>query len=142
MRRALLTPLLLALALAVAARDARGELPELWRWIDADGIPRYTPDPDYVPSAQRGTLVRVEPGMLKAPEPAHEVRPAAIFVPPGEPPLEADPFNAPAPARVETEIVAPVPLEAPPRAAEAPATAAPTASTAPAVSAPALTESP
>jgi hypothetical protein len=126
-----ISPLLLALA--VASQDARGQMPELWRWIDADGVVRYTPNPNYVPAAQRGTLARVELGMAKPPEPEHVVKPAAIFVPPGEPALEADPFNAPAPARrVEAEIVAPVPLQT-----EAPAQRpAPTAATAPAAPVP------
>jgi hypothetical protein len=131
--RAWLSPLLLALALA--SQDARGEMPELWRWIYPDGVVRYTPNPNHVPAAQRGTLVRVEPGMVKPPEPEHVVKPAAIFVPPGEPVLEADPFNAPAPARrVEAEIAAPVPLQTdPPAARPAPAAAtAPAAAAAPA----------
>jgi len=123
-RRAWIPPLLLALA--VASQDARSEMPELWRWIDADGVVRYTPNPDHVPAAQRGTLARVEPGMLKAPEPEHGVKPAAIFAPPGEPALEADPFNAPAPARsVEAEIVPPVPLQTEPHPPQPERTAAP-----------------
>ncbi len=98
--------LLLGTALA-AMLGAEPAAADLWRWIDADGVPRYTPDPDRVPSAQRSTLVRVEPGM--APTPQREstvVQPPAIFAPPGDPALAADPWNEPERARVvEGEVV-------------------------------------
>ena len=45
----------LVLAVAVPAYAA----PELYRWIDADGSVRYTPNPSRVPNARRDTLVRV-----------------------------------------------------------------------------------
>src|SRR3990172_1171626 len=63
--------------------------------------------PDRVPSAQRSTLVRVEPGMTPTPqrEPA-VAKPPAIFAPPGDPALATDPWNEPERARaIEGEVV-------------------------------------
>ncbi len=98
----------LLLGLLLAALAAPGDAgAELWRWIDANGVARYTPDPDRVPAARRSTLERVEPGMPPAPttEPAI-AKPLPIFAPPGDPALEQDPWNAPgrAPA-VEGEVL-------------------------------------
>ncbi len=98
--------LLLATALA-APPGAVATAADLWRWIDAGGVPRYTPDPDRVPAARRATLERVEPGMAAAPqrEPA-VAQPPAIFAPPGDPALAADPFNEPERAReIHGEVV-------------------------------------
>jgi hypothetical protein len=121
-------PLLLALALAASlAGDAAGA--DLWRWIDADGVPRYTPDPDRVPAAQRSSLARLEAGMppVPRPEPAAAAKPPPIFAPPGDPALAADPFNEPERARaVEGEVVVEIPTTAP-----APALGAPPAPPAP-----------
>jgi hypothetical protein len=127
-------------ALALAALLAAGPAAaELWRWIDADGVPRYTPDPDRVPGAQRATLARVEPGMAAAPPPSVAPPPAPaaatppeIFAPPVEEPLAEDPFNAPerareAPGEIVGEVVVELP-EAAPRAAPSPAPSAATAS--------------
>jgi len=119
-----------ALAALLGADPAAADL---WRWIDADGVPRYTPDPDRVPSAQRSTLARVEPGMASTPqrEPA-VAKPPAIFAPPGDPAVEADPWNEPERAReiqgeVVVEIQAAEPLapasEPPAPASEPPAPA-------------------
>jgi hypothetical protein len=121
------SPRLFALALAtlLAAAPAAADL---WRWIDADGVPRYTPDPGRVPAAQRSSLVRVEPGMAEAPRSSPAPAPA-IFAPPGDT-LAADPFNAPERAR---EMVGEVVVEVP-SAASAPepdAPAAPPVSAAP-----------
>jgi hypothetical protein len=76
---------------------------EVWQWTDSEGVVRYTPNPDRVPAAQRGSLIKVEPGM-KAPPPS-PARPPVLYAPPEELPLGADPFAAPEPART---------LEAPP----------------------------
>ncbi len=94
----------LVLAVAVSADAA----PELYRWIDADGSVRYTPNPSRVPNARRDTLVRVEPGMAPPPPtaPAGAATPTAIHAPPGEP--GADPFDAPDPPR---RALAPVPAD-------------------------------
>ncbi len=116
----------LLLAMAMPAYAA----PELYRWIDADGSVRYTPNPNRVPDARRDTLVRVEPGMAPPPPtvPAGAATPAAIHAPPGEP--GADPFSAPDPPR---RALAPVPADEGPSvdagppdavASEAPAAAA------------------
>jgi len=122
--RPLLTGLLLA---ALAAPGSAGA--ELWRWIDADGVARYTPDPDRVPAARRSTLVRVEAGMTPAPqrEPAI-AKPPPIFAPPDDPAVAEDPWNAPTRAReVEGqilrdpgEIVVEVPTAEPPPAPPSP----------------------
>ncbi len=94
----------LVLAVAVPAYAA----PELYRWIDADGSVRYTPNPSRVPNARRDTLVRVAPGMAPPPPtaPAGAATPTAIHAPPGEP--GADPFDAPDPPR---RALAPVPTD-------------------------------
>jgi hypothetical protein len=115
-------PLLLGLLLAALAAPG-GAGAELWRWIDADGVARYTPDPDRVPAARRSTLTRVEPGMASAPSPKPAVaKPLPIFAPPGDAALEQDPWNAPgrAPAvegeilRDSRELVVEVPTTPPP----------------------------
>jgi hypothetical protein len=88
-------PLVLGLLLAALAAPS-GAGAELWRWIDANGVARYTPDPDRVPAARRSTLERVEPGMPPAPPPEPAIaKPLPIFAPPGDPALEEDPWNAP-----------------------------------------------
>jgi hypothetical protein len=70
---------------------------EVWQWTDAEGVVRYTPNPDRVPESQRGSLVKVEPGMeIPAPSPS---RPPVMYAPPEELPFGADPFDAPEPAR-------------------------------------------
>jgi hypothetical protein len=117
-------PLLLGLLLAALAAPG-GAGAELWRWIDADGVARFTPDPDRVPAARRSTLVPVEAGMLPAPvrEPAI-AKPLPIFAPPGDPALAQDPWNAPGRApevegqtlRDTREIVVDVPSAEPPSA--------------------------
>ena len=122
--RSLLTGLLLA---GLAAPGSAGA--ELWRWIDADGVARYTPDPDRVPAARRSTLEPVAAGMPPAPEREPAIaKPPAIFAPPGDPTVAQDPWNAPERARAvegETlrdpgEIVIEVPTAAPPIAPPAP----------------------
>jgi hypothetical protein len=130
-------PLLVALALAASlGGDAAGA--DLWRWIDADGVPRYTPDPDRVPAAQRSSLARIEPGMppVPRPEPAAAAKPPPIFAPPGDPALAADPFNEPERAReVEGELIVEVPTTGPAPALGGPP--APTAEVGPVEAAPA-----
>jgi hypothetical protein len=105
-RRRAARPLLLGLLLAALAAPG-GARAELWRWVDEDGVARYTPDPDRVPAARRSTLVPVEAGMPAVPQPeAAAARPPAIFAPPGDPALAEDPFNAPERAReVKGEVV-------------------------------------
>jgi hypothetical protein len=105
-RRDAARPLLVGLLLAALAGPGSAGA-ELWRWIDADGVVRYTPDPDRVPAQRRSTLLRVEAGMPPAPvpEPAR-AQPLPIFAPPGDPALAEDPWNAPGRARdIESEIL-------------------------------------
>ena len=80
-----------------AALFAPGAFAEIWQWTDAEGVVRYTPNPDRVPQSQRGSLLKVEPGMvLPAPSPS---KPPVMYAPPEEIPFGADPFEAPEPAR-------------------------------------------
>jgi hypothetical protein len=80
-----------------AALLAPGAFAEVWQWTDAEGVVRYTPNPDRVPQSQRGSLLKVEPGMvLPAPGPS---KAPVIYAPPEEIPFGADPFEAPEPAR-------------------------------------------
>ena len=83
-----------ALAAALLAPAA---FAEVWQWTDAEGVVRYTPNPDRVPQSQRGSLLKVEQGMvLPAPSPS---KPPVMYAPPEEIPFGADPFEAPEPAR-------------------------------------------
>jgi hypothetical protein len=79
---------------------------EVWQWTDAEGVVRYTPNPDRVPASQRDSLVKLEPGMQVPP--SSPSRPPVRYAPPEELPLGVDPFEAPAPARTLE------PLELPP----------------------------
>ena len=55
---------------------------EVWQWTDSEGVVRYTPNPDRVPESQRGSLIRVEPGMeMPAPSPS---KPPVMYAPPEE----------------------------------------------------------
>jgi hypothetical protein len=104
-----------ALAAALLAPAA---FAEIWQWTDAEGVVRYTPNPDRVPQSHRGSLLKVERGMvLPAPSPA---KPRVIYAPPEEIPFGADPFEAPEPART---LESPEPPEAEPSAAPGPARA-------------------
>jgi len=121
--------LLLGVALPGARAWAQKSAPVLYQWTDDRGNVRYTPDPDRVPSSQRGTMQRLEPGM---PPPSAPTRPAA------------EPRQIPAPAAV----VSPAPLapSAPPAPVVPPvpvATPAPAASPPPvAIPAPVATPAP
>jgi hypothetical protein len=137
-RRSAARPLLLGLLLAVLAAPGVARA-ELWRWVDEDGVARFTPDPDRVPVSRRSTLARVEAGMPSVPQPeAAAARPPAIFAPPGDPALAEDPFNAPERAREVRgevvgdpgEVVVEVPSAAPPRPTR-PAPSSPTSESAP-----------
>ena len=82
---------LLGLGLAAVASAWLAGAPaaaELWMWTDAEGVVRYTPNPERVPSSQRGSLVEVTPAM---PGPARAAAPAAPLAGLVEP----DPWNAP-----------------------------------------------
>jgi hypothetical protein len=137
------------LATSVATLGASAARADLYRWIDANGVARFTTDPGRVPSAQRATLARVETDMPAAPArapAAAAATPPAIFAPPGDPALDGDPFNEPDRAReAESTAIEPLaPVEsAPAQAATTPAArteaaaaavprAAPAAPTAPA----------
>jgi hypothetical protein len=116
-----------AVALA-AALFAPAASAEVWQWTDAEGVVRYTPNPERVPASQRDSLIKLEPGMdLPAPS---LPEPAVIYAPPEELPFGADPFEAPEPART-LEVPEAEPSAAPePAAALEPPEAEP--STAPA----------
>jgi hypothetical protein len=102
--RSLLRAAALALATAPLASVA---VADLWQWTDAAGVVRYTPDPGRVPDGRRGTLLKVEPGMVMPPPMAASPSGAAaptetppgLYAPEDEISFEADPFNAPGQAR-------------------------------------------
>jgi hypothetical protein len=112
---------LLALASAAALAGDPGNA--LYQWTDEHGNVRYTPDPDRVPSGQRATLQRVEPGMPPAGAPAQP--PGTPLVP--APAARATPVTAPnivvPPVENPTPVLAPI--------AQPSAVAAPNATTAP-----------
>jgi hypothetical protein len=100
--------LLRAAALALAAAPlASVAVADLWQWTDAAGVVRYTPDPGRVPDGRRGTLLKVEPGMVLPPPmavspsgtAAPTETPPGLYAPEDEISFEADPFNAPGQAR-------------------------------------------
>jgi hypothetical protein len=151
-RRRAARRLLLGLLFTALAAPA-GSAAELWRWIDADGVARFTPDPDRVPAARRSTLVRVEAGMPPAPQREPELaKPPPIFAPPGDPTLAEDPWNAPERARevegrslrdpgeiiVEVPTAQPPPAPAPEAPEAAPPRSAPPDATAPGPATPAV----
>ena len=106
--------LLTALCLALCSAPAGAEL---WRWVDADGVVRYTPNPERVPGQQRSSMARVEPGMpavapmAVAPMAATPAEPAPLYVPADEFSFAADPFNAPNRAQTLRGSDVPEPLE-------------------------------
>jgi hypothetical protein len=89
MRSCLLLVLLAALTPLLLAPVAGAEI---WQWTDAEGVIRYTPDPDRVPASSRATLVKLAP----APGAPGESEPEYL-APAAE--LGVDPFNAPERAR-------------------------------------------
>jgi hypothetical protein len=107
---------------------AEKSAPALYQWTDERGNVRYTPDPSRVPSSQRGTLQRLEPGM---PPPSAAPQPAAQPAQPAAPsavvaPIAPAPSALPAPAPAPAVIPAPASASAP---AAAPAAAAPPVAT-------------
>ncbi len=107
---------------------------DLWRWIDADGIVRYTPNPNHVPGSSRDSLARVEVGMPAAPAAATAALPTPLHAPADEFSFAADPFNAP--DRAQTlrgdDVHEPLdPSATAPLGSERVTTATPTASTLP-----------
>ncbi len=110
---------MVALAAALLAPAA---FAEVWQWTDAEGVVRYTPNPERVPQSQRGSLVKVEPGMsLPTPSPA---KPPVMYAPPEELPFGVDPFEAPEPARTlespDLPEMEPSPAPVPARTTEPP----------------------
>jgi len=87
--------LLLGSAAATAAED---EGPELWRWVDAEGIVRYTPDRGHIPLTRRGDAERVSGDMPELPREAYRSpeAPPPVFRPPMGEVLEGE---APPPER-------------------------------------------
>jgi hypothetical protein len=102
-----------------AALFATAASAEVWQWTDAEGVVRYTPNPQRVPESQRGSLIKLEPGMkVPAPSPSG---PPAMYAPPEELPFGADPFDAPEPARtLEAPEAEPSAVPEPARALEVP----------------------
>jgi hypothetical protein len=50
----------------------------LYQWTDREGVVRYTPDPDRVPSSARNTMKRVEGQAAPAPGDSAPLRPGAL----------------------------------------------------------------
>lgn len=122
----------LALLLGASLLDtpawAQQKAPVLYQWTDERGNVRYTPDPDRVPSSQRGTMQRIEPGAptpsSALPRPALETNrtPAASAVLPPAPPAPTAPSAAPAPAPTPEPVATEAPAPRPePAAVPAPA---------------------
>jgi hypothetical protein len=108
----------LALLLALLGSPAAADV---WQWTDAEGVVRYTPDPERVPAGRRDTMVKVEPGM-PAPRPRGAPTPGAVYAPSQELPRGVDPFNAPDQARSLEAVDVPEPGPGdPPAGAAAPA---------------------
>lgn len=90
----------------VQAGEAAGE-PELYRWLDRNGVVRYTPDLDRIPDTRRKTAIRVISGTNPLGEPLETPAAPASLAPLGPALAGADPFNAPAEVRrVESELLA------------------------------------
>lgn len=105
--------LCLALLLVVWGSPASADL---WRWIDAEGVIRYTPNADRVPDESRNSMTRVESGMAAAPArpatpTAAPVEPTPLYAPADEFSASADPFNAPDRAQTLRGDDVPEPLE-------------------------------
>ncbi len=104
---------------------APAAMADVWRWTDAEGVIRYTPDPDRVPARSRGTLVQVTPGMAPTATAAPAEEPE--WLPPADE-FDADPFNAPQRARSVEVTVVPEPaweVKTRPSGAAAASTASP-----------------
>jgi hypothetical protein len=78
-----------AFALIASAAPAADETLSLYQWTDSNGVIRYTPDFDRIPSSARHTVVTIQPGASPPPttpvyfEP--DPREPAVAVP-GQPP--------------------------------------------------------
>jgi hypothetical protein len=118
--------LLLLAAAAPCLLSAPAVQAEIWQWTDAEGVIRYTPNPDRIPDGRRSTMVKVAPGMPLVTKPEEPPDAPAIAGPPGD--FEADPFNAPQRARSVEVTEVPEPAwavdSAPPDAADTAAAAA------------------
>src|SRR5262245_20811974 len=123
--------LLLGASLPDTPARAPPKAPVLYQWTDERANVRYTPDPDRVPIAQRGSMQRIEPGALPPsgapalPAPNANRTPAASAVMPGAAPAPTAP-SAPLP-KPEPPVATPEPIqslepmEAPPPTATPPA---------------------
>ena len=139
--------ILLGVALPGARAGAEKSAPALYQWTDERGNVRYTPDPDRVPSSQRGTVLRLEPGIpapnatpRPAAQPSPGAAPSAVMSPAPAP--TSVPSAGPAPVATPTPLAAPVPPPTPAPAPNRTPTAASTPAPAPApapASAPAAT---
>jgi hypothetical protein len=120
--------LLLGAALAGVPAGAERSAPALYQWTDERGNVRYTPDPDRVPSSQRGTLLRLEPGMPPPAQPGPSPAPPAVISP-----AATAPDAARAPAAASASAATPGPasaVSATPRGETLPAPEAPPAAAA------------
>jgi len=79
------------------ASEVAGER-ELYRWLDREGVVRYTPDFSRIPEVRRDTAIRVISGTSPLGAPMRPA-PAPVLAPLGPALAGADPFNAPAEAR-------------------------------------------
>jgi hypothetical protein len=107
--------LLLGASLADTPARAQPKAPVLYQWTDERGNVRYTPDPDRVPIAQRGSMQRIEPGAPPPsgapalPAPNANRTPAASAVMPGAAPAPTAP-SAP-PPKQEPPVATPEPIQ-------------------------------
>jgi len=74
---------------SVAIGAQQGET-DLYRWLDRNGVVRYTTDRDRIPNARRDTVIRVVPPSIPA---------ATSRAAPAAPVAGADPFSPPGQTR-------------------------------------------
>jgi len=101
---------LIGLALPSAGALAGDPTSVLYQWTDERGNIRYTPDPDRVPSGQRATMQRLEPGMPPASAPG---RPVAAPTEPAPPQVQPPPAASAIPAPLAVPSASIVPVDSP-----------------------------
>ncbi len=94
-----IAPLLGVAMLSAAVCTAHASERELYRWLDREGVVRYTPDFSRIPEVRRDTAIRVISGASPLGAPMRPAPAPAVLAPLGPALAGADPFNAPAEAR-------------------------------------------